>query len=79
MAAEAIEMLIKLVREREFIYNAKHESHMDATMLANVWESIAKIVNVEGMDGEIICQIQYVVNNQHRPTCAGCMSTSSAC
>ena len=50
MAAEAIEMLIELVREREVIYNAKHESHMDATMLANVWESIAKTVNVEGMD-----------------------------
>ena len=51
MAAEAIEMLIELVREREFIYNAKHESHMDATMLANVWESIARIVNVKGIDG----------------------------
>ena len=37
MAAEAIEMLTKLVREREFIYNAKLESHMDATTLANVW------------------------------------------
>ena len=51
MAAEAIEMLIELVREREFINNAKHESHMDATMLANVWESIAKTVNVKGIDG----------------------------
>ena len=51
MAAEAIGVLIELVREQEFIYNAKHESHMNATMLANVWESIAKTVNVEGMDG----------------------------
>ena len=79
MATEAIEMLIELVREREFIYNAKHESHMDGTMLANVWESIAKTVNVEGMDGEFIYRIQYALNNQHRPSCAGCMSTSSAC
>ena len=39
MAAEAIEMLIELVREREFIYNAKHESHRDARMLANVRQS----------------------------------------
>ena len=38
MTAEAIEILIELVRELEFIYNAKHENHMDATMLANVWE-----------------------------------------
>ena len=77
-AAEAIEVLIELVREREFIYwrNAKHGSHMDATMLANVWESIAKTVNVIGMDGEFICRIQ-VVNNQHRPLSAWCMS--SAC
>ena len=66
--SEAIEMLIELVREQEFIYNAKHESHMDATMLANVWESIAKTVNVEGMDGWFIYRIQYVVNNQHRPS-----------
>ena len=51
MAAEAIEMLIELLRERKFMYNAKHDSDMDATMLANVWESIAKTVNVEGMDG----------------------------
>ena len=51
MAAEAIEMLIELVRERECTNNAKHESHMDATMLANVWESIAKTVNVKGTDG----------------------------
>ena len=51
MAAEAIEMLIELVREREFIYNAKHESHMDARMLANVWEGSAKTVNVQGTDG----------------------------
>ena len=79
MAAEAIEMLIKLVREREFIYNAKHDSHVVATMLANVWESIAKTVNVEGMDGWFIYRIRYVVNNQHRPSCAGCMSTCSAC
>ena len=77
MAAEAIEMLIELVREREFIYNAKYESHMDATMLANVWESTAKTMNVEGMDGEFIYRIQYVVNNQYRPSCAWCMS--SAC
>ena len=79
MAPEAIEMLIELVREREFICNAKHERHMDATLLANVWESIAKTANVEGMDGWFIYRIQYVVNIQHRPSCAGCMSTSSAC
>ena len=60
-------MLIELVREREFIYNAKHESHVDAMVLANVWWSIAKTVNAEGMDGEFIYRIQYVVNNQHRP------------
>ena len=51
MVAEAIKMLIELVREQEFIYNAKHDSHMDATMLANVWERIVKTVNVEGMEG----------------------------
>ena len=45
-------------------------------MLANVWESIAKTVNVEGMDGEFIYRIQYVVSSQHRPSCAGCMSMS---
>ena len=68
MAAEAIETSIELVREREFIYNAKHESHTDATTLANVWESIAKTVNVEGTDVEFMYRIQYAVNNQHANT-----------
>ena len=49
--AESVEVLVELVREQEFIYNALHESHMDATKVANTWDSISKALNVEGMDG----------------------------
>ena len=49
--AESVEVLVELVREQEFIYNAQHESHMDATKVANAWDSISKALNVEGMDG----------------------------
>ena len=47
--AESVEVLVELVREQEFIYNAQR--HMDATKVANAWDSISKALNVEGMDG----------------------------
>ena len=40
--AESEELLVELVREQEFIYNVQHESHLNATKLANAWDSISK-------------------------------------
>ena len=46
------EKLINLVRQNSFIYDAENSSHMDAQKIYNFWESVAKAMNVEGIDGK---------------------------
>ena len=42
------EGLIKLVRDHEALYNARHKDYKNIHMAANVWEEIGKKLRVPG-------------------------------
>ena len=42
------EILIEFVSQNAYIYDPRERDHKDAKMIANVWSSVAKALNVPG-------------------------------
>ena len=52
---ENVKKLVDLVRQRPLLYDPACQDHKDAQMMHNSWESISRVMKIDGMNGEYIC------------------------
>ena len=52
LSSENTERLIELVRKNKVLYDLKDPGYHDADVLANVWESITKALEINGTESK---------------------------
>ena len=65
---EKEEMFIELVRQNQVLYDPRAVGHADYELCSNIWQSTARKMGVEGMNGEQAYSLVYVYTPNNNVT-----------
>ena len=60
------ERLITLVQDHPQLYDVSSNSYKDTGLSSNIWESIAKLLNVADVDGKYIDSFRPIYSEPHK-------------